>query len=68
MIRVRDAATVEISIKQVIEPWDAGTGPILIELSESSPVPPGVTNGILLEDLTYFLMMEDNTSYLLQEA
>lgn len=67
MIRVRDAATVEISIKQVIEPWDAGTGPIIIELSES-PAPPEPDNGIFLEDLVYFLMMEDNTNYLLQEA
>lgn len=31
--------------------------------------PPSViTNGILLEDNTYFLMLEDTTSYLLQEA
>lgn len=67
MIRIRDAATVEISIKQVVEPWDAGTGPIIIELSESTPSP-GVNNGILLEDLVSFLMMEDTTSYLLQEA
>lgn len=67
MIRIRDAATVEISIKQVVEPWDAGTGPTIIELSESTPSP-GVNNGILLEDLVSFLMMEDTTSYLLQEA
>jgi hypothetical protein len=68
MIRIRDASTVEIAISDRLASWDAGTGPIIIELSESTPTPPGITNGILLEDLVSFLMMEDTTSYLLQEA
>jgi hypothetical protein len=67
MIRVRDANQVEIAIWNRPDPWGAGTGPIIVELSESTP-PPILTNGILLEDNVYFLMMEDNTSYLLQEA
>jgi hypothetical protein len=67
MIRVKDINTVEISINDRLAPWDAGRGPTIIELSESS-LPPTVNNGILLEDGVSFLMMEDTTSYLLQEA
>lgn len=67
MIRIRDANTVEISIYDRPQAWEAGTGPIVIELSES-PAPPAPENGIFLEDNIYFLMMEDNISYLLQEA
>lgn len=67
MIRVRDANRTEVSIAFRVEPWDAGTGPIIIELPES-PAPPEPDNGILLEDQIYFLMMEDGISYLLKEA
>lgn len=67
MIRVRDANQIEIAIRDRPAPWDAGTGPIVIELSES-PAPPKPENGIFLEDNIYFLMMEDQISYLLQEA
>ncbi len=34
----------------------------------SSSTPPAISNGILLENGTDFLMMEDGTSYILQEA
>jgi hypothetical protein len=47
--------------------YDAGDGVSVYENSASTPAPV-ISNGILLEDLVYFLMMEDNTSYLLQEA
>jgi hypothetical protein len=67
MIRIRDINQIEIAISDRPAPWDAGTGPIVIELSES-PAPPEPNNGIFLEDNIYFLMMEDNVSYLLKEA
>lgn len=67
MIRIRDANQIEIAIYDRPLPWQAGTGPIIVELPES-PAPPEPGNGIFLEDNVYFLMMEDNTSYLLQEA
>jgi hypothetical protein len=67
MIRVRDANQIEVAIIDRPAPWAAGTGPIVIELSES-PAPPRPNNGIFLEDNIYFLMLEDNVSYLLQEA
>jgi hypothetical protein len=67
MIRVKDINTVEIAISDRLAPWDAGRGPTVIELSES-PAPPQPDNGIFLESGVYFLMMEDNVSYLLQEA
>jgi hypothetical protein len=67
MIRIRDVNTIEITIYDRPQPWQAGTGPIIIELSES-PAPPIPNNGIFLEDNIYFLMMEDQISYLLQEA
>jgi len=67
MIRLRDINRVEIAISDRTAPWDAGCGPTIIELSESS-VPPILDNGILLEDGVSFLMMEDAISYLLQEV
>lgn len=67
MIRVKSINTVEIAISDRLSPWDAGRGPTIIELSES-PAPPQPDNGIFLEGAAYFLMMENTTNYLLQEA
>lgn len=67
MIRVRDINQIEVAISDRPASWDAGTGPIVIELSES-PAPPVPNNGIFLENLVDFLMLEDGVSYLLQEA
>lgn len=67
MIRIKDINTVEISISDRLASWDAGRGPTIVELSES-PAPPQPDNGILQENLVYFLMLENNIDYLLQEA
>jgi len=50
-------------------PYGTGEGPTVFNLpSGGGPPPPPVSNGILLEgSLTSFLMLEDGTSYLLQE-
>lgn len=68
MIRIRDISKIQIIIHERADPSYAGTGPILIEISEGAPAPPVISNGISLEDGTSFLMLEDTTSYLLQEA
>lgn len=67
MIRVQTIGVSDVRIQPRPNSYDAGDGVTVYENSASTPSP-GVSNGILLEDLVYFLMMEDNTSYLLQEA
>lgn len=62
MIRVQTIGVSDVRIQPRPNTYDAGDGVTVYENSASTP------NGILLEDLIYFLMMEDNTSYLLQEA
>lgn len=68
MIRVQTIGISDVRIQPRPNTYDAGDGVTVYENSASSPTPPGITNGILLEDNVYFLMMEDNTGYLLQEA
>lgn len=69
MIRVQTIGISDVRIQPRPNTYDAGDGVTVYENSASSPTPPpGVNNGIFLEDNVYFLMMEDNTSYLLQEA
>jgi hypothetical protein len=49
--------------------YDAGLGVwSAAPLNYTPPTPPVISNGILLENGTDFLMMEDGTSYILQEA
>jgi hypothetical protein len=67
MIRVQTIGIVDIRIQPRPNSYDAGDGVTVYENSASSPSPV-ISNGILLENLAYFLMMEDTTSYLLQEA
>lgn len=45
-----------------------GLGGIISFVSGDTSIPPAISNGILLENNVDFLMMEDGTSYLLQEA
>ena len=67
MIRVQTIGVCDVRIQPRPNSYDAGDGVTVYENSASTPAPV-VSNGILLEDLVYFLMMEDTTSYLLQEA
>jgi hypothetical protein len=67
MIRVQTIGVSDVRIQPRPNSYDAGDGVTVYENSASAPSP-GITNGILLEDLVSFLMMEDTTSYLLQEA
>ncbi len=67
MIRVQTIGVSDVRIQPRPNSYDAGDGVTVYENSASAPVPV-ISNGILLEDLVYFLMMEDTTSYLLQEA
>jgi|688.fasta_scaffold460186_2 hypothetical protein len=67
MIRVQTIGVSDVRIQPRPNSYDAGDGVTVYENSASTPAPV-VSNGILLEDLVYFLMMEDTTSYLLQEA
>lgn len=68
MIRVQTIGISDVRIQPRPNSYDAGDGVTVYENSAGTPIPPGVTNGILLEDLVYFLMLEDTTSYLLKEA
>lgn len=49
--------------------YDAGLGVwIAAPLAYTPPTPPVISNGILQEAGSDFIMMEDGTSYILQEA
>ena len=67
MIRVQTIGVSDVRIQPRPNTYDAGDGVTIYENSASTPTPV-VSNGILLENLVSFLMMEDTTSYLLQEA
>jgi hypothetical protein len=67
MIRVQTIGVSDVRVQPRPNTYDAGDGVTVYENSASTPTPV-ISNGILLEDLVYFLMMEDTTSYLLQEA
>ncbi len=67
MIRVQTIGVNNVRIQPRADAY-AGDGVTVNESAISTPPPPGVNNGILLEDSVSFLMMEDTTSYLLQEA
>lgn len=67
MIRVQTIGVSDVRIQPRPNSYDAGDGVTVYENSASTPIPV-ISNGILLEDLASFLMMEDTTSYLLQEA
>jgi hypothetical protein len=67
MIRVQTIGLSDIRIQPRSNIYDVGNGVTVYENSASAPTP-GVSNGILLESSSDFLMLEDNVSYLLQEA
>ena len=70
MIRVETLNLTDIRMRPRLEYFDAGYGPSVFENSAGAPPPPPpvITNGILQEAGTYFIMMEDGSSYILQEA
>lgn len=67
MIRIETLSFTDIQMRPRREYFDAGYGPSVFENSTSAPSPV-ITNGILQEAGIDFIMMEDGTSYILQEA
>jgi hypothetical protein len=67
MIKVR-TTDYQYPVNTEQKSYGVGDGVTVRFLLAGTVPPPVITNGILLEDNTYFLMLEDTTSYLLQEA
>lgn len=67
MLKIRN--TDQIIIVNVAKRYDVGDGPYVVAPVGPPPTPPVISNGILQEgSLTDFIMMENGTDYILQEA